>query len=217
VRLAVRTPPNIVRRQVGGMPNQVLSLGMRHLPPRLVDSMAQTARRVSIGDLSSFGLPLPERGVYTRLLDDGVVPIVDVGLIDSVKKRQVEIVGALLGFDGPEVILAGRERIRPEAVVVATGYRRGLEALVGDLGVLDSRGKPVVHGPRTAPGAPGLYFTGYTNPISGMFRELGIDARRIARAVLRERARRRPAQVSPLLDAMRVTAPRILPGKAPIR
>jgi hypothetical protein len=74
-----------------------------------------------------------------------------------------------------------------------------------------------VRGGATAPEAPDLWFTGYTNPISGMFRELGIDARRIARAVLRERARRRPAQVSPLLDAMRVTAPRILPGKAPIR
>jgi putative flavoprotein involved in K+ transport len=185
VRLAVRTPPNIVRRQVGGIPNQVLSLGLRHLPPRFVDSTARAARRLSIGDLSSFGLPLPERGVYTRLLEDGVVPIVDVGLIDSVKKRQVEIVGALLGFDGPEVILAGHERIRPEAVIIATGYQRGLEPLVGALGVLDSRGKPVVTGARSAPGAPGLYFTGYTNPISGMFRELAIDARRIARAIAR--------------------------------
>jgi hypothetical protein len=70
-------------------------------------------------------------------------------------------------------------------VIVATGWRRGLETLVGGLGVLDERGKPVVHGARTAPGAPGLYFTGYTNPISGMFRELAIDARRIARAVAR--------------------------------
>jgi putative flavoprotein involved in K+ transport len=31
--------------------------------------------------------------------------------------------------------------------------------------------------------APGLWFTGFTNPISGMLRELAIDARRIARAV----------------------------------
>jgi len=41
----------------------------------------------------------------------------------------------------------------------------------------------VVHGPRTPDGAPGLYFTGFTNPISGMFRELAIDAERVARAV----------------------------------
>jgi putative flavoprotein involved in K+ transport len=188
VRLAVRTPPNIVRRQVGGTPNQVLAVGLRRLPPRFVDAFARTARRLTIGDLSKYGLPMPERGVYTRVIEDDVIPIIDVGLIDCVKKRQVEIVGALLGFEGRDVVLAGRERIRPEVVIVATGYRRGLEPLVGRLGVLDERGKPVVNGPRTAPGAPGLYFTGYTNPISGMFRELALDARRIARAVARARS-----------------------------
>jgi putative flavoprotein involved in K+ transport len=187
VRLAVRTPPNIVRRQVGLTPNQVMALGLRRLPPRVVDSIVRVAQRVTIGDLSAYGLPKPERGVYTRVIEDDVIPIIDVGLIKCVKERQVEIVGALLGFDGPEVVLAGRERIRPEAVIVATGYSRGLEPLVGDLGVLGPRGKPVVNGARTAPGAPGLYFTGYTNPISGMFRELAIDARRIARAVARAR------------------------------
>jgi putative flavoprotein involved in K+ transport len=188
VRLAVRTPPNIVRRQVGLTPNQVMALGLRRLPPRVVDSIVRVAQRVTIGDLSAYGLPKPERGVYTRVIEDDVIPIIDVGLIKCVKERQVEIVGALLGFDGPEVVLAGRERIRPEAVIVATGYSRGLEPLVGDLGVLGPRGKPVVNGARTAPGAPGLYFTGYTNPISGMFRELAIDARRIARSISRAHA-----------------------------
>jgi putative flavoprotein involved in K+ transport len=190
VRLAVRTPPNIVRRQVGGTPNQVLAVALRRMPPRFVDGLVRLVQRVVVGDLSQYGLQRPERGVYTRVLEDDVIPIIDVGLIDCVKKRQVEIVGALLGFDGPDVVLAGRERIRPEAVIVATGYRRGLEQLVGGLGVLDERGKPVVNGARTPPGAPGLYFTGYTNPISGMFRELKIDARRIARAIARARAPR---------------------------
>jgi putative flavoprotein involved in K+ transport len=188
VRLAVRTPPNIVRRQVGGTPNQVLAVALRRMPPRFVDGLVRLVQRVVVGDLSAYGLPRPERGVYTRVIEDDVIPIIDVGLIAAVKQRQVEIVGALLGFDGPEVVLSGHERIRPEAVIVATGYRRGLESLVGDLGVLDERGKPVVNGARTPPGAPGLYFTGYTNPISGMFRELAIDARRIARAIARARS-----------------------------
>jgi putative flavoprotein involved in K+ transport len=65
-------------------------------------------------------------------------------------------------------------------VVAATGYRRGLEALVGHLGVLDDRGRPVVHGRRAYASAPGLHFIGFTNPVSGMFREIAIDARRIA-------------------------------------
>ena len=196
VRLAVRTPPNIVRRQVAGTPNQVLTLGLRRLPPRVVDGLARAARRVTVGDLTRYGLPMPERGVYTRVIEDDVIPVIDVGLIDAVKAGQVEVAGALLGFDGDDVILAGRERIQPEAVIVATGWRRALEPLVGPLGVLGDRGKPLVGGASTHPDAPGLYFTGFTNPISGMFRELAIDARRIARAVARDMRRRRGAQAA---------------------
>ncbi len=84
-----------------------------------------------------------------------------------------------------EVVLADGSRISPDAVIAATGYVRALEGLVGHLGVLDGRGRPVVHGGRTPAQAPGLYFTGFTNPISGMLRELAIDAGRIAKAVAR--------------------------------
>jgi len=74
---------------------------------------------------------------------------------------------------------------------VATGYQAGLEPLVGHLDVLDGRGLPVVHGAREPAGTPGLWFTGFTNPISGMLRELRIDAERIGAAVSREGARSR--------------------------
>ena len=47
-------------------------------------------------------------------------------------------------------------------------------------------GRPAVHGAATHPAAPGMRFIGYTNPISGMFREIAIDARRIARAIKTE-------------------------------
>lgn len=187
VRLAVRTPPNFVLREAGGMPGQMLGVSMRHLPPRLVDRVIGTVQRVMIPDLSRHGLPRPERGVYTRIVEDDVIPIIDVGLIGAVRRGEVEVVGGLVGFDGPAALLADGSRIEPDAVIVATGYRRGLEPLVGHLGVLGENGRPLVHGPQTAPQAPGLHFIGYTNPISGMFRELNIDARRIAWAVARER------------------------------
>jgi putative flavoprotein involved in K+ transport len=40
-----------------------------------------------------------------------------------------------------------------------------------------------VHGGHTPAQAPGLYFTGFTDPISGMLRELALDATKIAKAV----------------------------------
>jgi putative flavoprotein involved in K+ transport len=196
VRLAVRTPPNIVLRESGGMPTQIVGVTMRHVPPRVADRLLGPIQRATVGDLSRYGVPRAERGVYTRVAQDDVIPILDAGLIDALKRERVEVVGALVGFEGRDVVLAGRERIQPEVVIVATGYRRGLEPLVGHLGVLGANGRPLVHGAQMHANAPNLYFTGFTNPISGMFREMAIDARRIARAIERsrsDRGRARPA------------------------
>lgn len=186
VRLAVRTPPHILRRSTLGWPTQASGIVCRRLPTRLVDRLAPYIERMGVPDLTPFGLPRPESGLYSRVLD-GAIPVQDVGLIDAVRSRKVEPVAAVEEFDGGKIRLADGSEIGPEAVIAATGYRQGLEPLVGHLGVLDARGRPVVHGARTPPGAPGLYFTGFTNPISGMFREMAIDARRIARAAARRR------------------------------
>ena len=76
-------------------------------------------------------------------------------------------------------------------LVCATGYRRGLESLVGHLGVLDERGRPRVVGHR--PAAAGLRFIGYI-PRPSQIGATAKQAKRAARAIAGEL--RRPA-VSP--------------------
>lgn len=193
VRLAVRTAPHIVRRSNFGWPAQGTGIVVRHLPVPVVDAIARAVARVEVPDLARYGLPRPTTGLYSRVME-GSVPVQDVGLLAAVQAGKVEPVAAVESVDGAEVVLADGSRITPEVVLAATGYRRGLEALVGDLGVLDDRGLPTAHGPH--PAAPGLYFTGYTNPISGMFRELRIDAGRIARSIARARSTDRGRQAS---------------------
>jgi putative flavoprotein involved in K+ transport len=46
------------------------------------------------------------------------------------------------------VLLADGSRVQPDVVIAATGYRRGLEPLVGHLGMLDDKGTPLVTGGR---------------------------------------------------------------------
>ncbi|CAM5701862.1 hypothetical protein STENM327S_02795 [Streptomyces tendae] len=84
----------------------------------------------------------------------------DVGLIDAVRSGRVEVVAAMDGFEDGKVLLADGTRIAPDAVIAATGYRRGLEGLVGHLGVLDGSGRPLAHGGRAPAAAPGLYSPG---------------------------------------------------------
>ncbi|MEV0245998.1 NAD(P)/FAD-dependent oxidoreductase [Nocardia sp. NPDC050712] len=184
VWLAVRTVPTFVRRQVvPGIGQSSVGILLRKLPVPFVDRFIAVASRLTTPNLSAFGLPRPAADVYTRLLADGAVPIIDIGLIDLIKARKVEIVGAVTGFDADKVLLADAATVAPDVVVAATGFEHGLHDLVGHLGLLDEQGRPMVHGGHTHPNAPGLYFTGFTNPISGMFRELALDARRIAKAM----------------------------------
>ncbi|SEE20976.1 putative flavoprotein involved in K+ transport [Streptomyces sp. 3213] len=182
VRLSVRTTPHIVRRSTAGWAAQYTGIVVRRLPVRLVDRLAGPMAKLSVPDLSEQGLARPDTGLYSRV-KDGSIPVQDVGLIDAVRKGRVEVVAAVESFEDGKVVLADGERIEPDAVVAATGYVRSLEGLVGHLGVLDGRGKPVVHGARSPKDAPGLYFTGFTNPISGMLRELAIDAEKIAKTL----------------------------------
>jgi cation diffusion facilitator CzcD-associated flavoprotein CzcO len=184
VRLAVRTVPHIVRRSTLGWPAQYSGVLVRRLPVRFVDRLSRLQARAALPDLSAHGLPRPDTGLYSRV-KEGAIPVQDVGLIDAVRGGKVEIVAAVDSFEDGKVVLADGSRIEPDAVIAATGYTRALEGLVGHLGVLDERGKPAAHGGRTPAGAPGLYFTGYTNPISGMLRELARDAGKIAKAVAR--------------------------------
>ncbi|MGP3949314.1 flavin-containing monooxygenase [Streptomyces sp. 7N604] len=183
VRLAVRTAPHIVRRTTAGWPAQATGILVRRLPRRAVDRAARTMARISVPDLGPYGLPRPDTGLYSRVLE-GAVPVQDVGLIAAIRSRKVEPVAAVESFEDDKAILADGSLVTPDVVIAATGYRRGLEDLVGHLDVLDGRGRPRSHGRR--PATPGLYFTGYTNPISGMLRELAIDARKIAHAIARE-------------------------------
>ncbi|MFE7129979.1 flavin-containing monooxygenase [Streptomyces sp. NPDC057638] len=185
VRLAVRTPPHIVRRSTMGWPAQRTGILVRHLPAPVVDLGAAGLARLALPDLSAHGLPRPPRGLYTRVRE-GAIPVQDAGLVDAVRRGRVQPVAAVASFAPDAVVLTDGTRLTPDTVIAATGYRRGLEGLVGHLGLLDGRGRPVVRGGRCSPKAPGVYFTGFTNPISGMLRELARDAPRIATALTRE-------------------------------
>lgn len=187
VWLAVRTPPNILLRSLpGGLPGDLVSLPMYRLPIRIADGISRAARRKDLGDLSKFGLPIPEEGVMARVKNHDQVPaLVDMEVIDAVRNGSIEVVATVEAFEGDKVVLVDGSRLDPHAVVLATGYRTGLEPLVGHLGVLDVRGKPVVWGVR--PAAQGLRFIGYDVRPS-LIGYTAKQSKRMAKRIVRELA-----------------------------
>ena len=190
VWLAVRTPPTIISRAgPGGLPGEWIGTALLYFPSRFGDALARFGSRQDFGDLSPYGLPVPEAGLMTRFRRDGTVPsIVDKEVIEAVKQGTVEVVGAVESLDSAGVILDGGSRLEPDAIICATGFRRALEPLVGHLGVLDDRGWPAVAAPK--PAAPGLRFVGYTSR-PGALGFISRQAKRSAKAIARELKSRR--------------------------
>ena len=182
VLVSIRTPPNIQRREFLGIPTQVVGILGDKLPLPLADAISLALQEVAVGDLTRYGIERPRRGALSRIYEDAQIPLIDAGFLKALRAGQLSIVPAVEGFAGEEVILAGGGRLRVDAVVAATGYSRGLEPLVGHLGLLTGKGLPVVSGGSTSPTAPGLFFNGYRNSPGGLLRQLRIDAEAIARA-----------------------------------
>lgn len=180
VRVAIRTTPHIQRRSAGPWAAQYGGILIRRLPLAVGDRVAAAVARLTTPNLTAQGLPRPDAGLLTRAVRDKAIPVQDVGIIDAIRSGAVEPVAALQALDGLDAVLADGHRIAPDAVILATGYRPGLEPLLGHLGVLDEHGRPRASGGRTVRGARGLWYVGFTNPISGMLREIGVDARKIA-------------------------------------
>lgn len=184
VWLSLRTPPHMVRRSILGLPKDVFAVMFRRLPNAFVDRGVELIRRMNYRDLEKHGVGRPPTGLKTHLQRTGMIPTIDPGAFArAIREERLPVVAAVSGFTADHVVLADGRTIDADAVIAATGYRPGLEALVGHLGVLNQDGWPTVNGAKTSPKAPKLHFIGFSHPLSGNLRELRLDARRIARAV----------------------------------
>jgi cation diffusion facilitator CzcD-associated flavoprotein CzcO len=190
VRLAVRTPPNVLPRELGPVPLTLLGIAEDGAPSWLVDPVNRLVQRRFVGDLTRYGLPRAPAGVAAQMRATGVTPTIDAGLVRELRAGTVTPVAALDRFEDGAAVLADGTRLTPDVVVAATGYTSALAPLVGHLGVLDARGGPLVRGGRTVPAAPGLRFVGLSNPLKGLLLQIGLDARSAAAAIARGRGRR---------------------------
>jgi len=178
VKLSVRTPPHIVRRDTLGLPSQAVGILLTKLPPRWITPISVWLRRRTIPDLAPYGLPIPDEPPGVTFMRKWMLPILDIGIVAAIRSGSVRVVPAVERFEGNEVVLADGSRLAPDAVVAGTGFRPALEPLVGHLDVLDDRGRPTAPTP-----LPGLHFVGFTVTLGGLLRGIGIEARRLADSV----------------------------------
>nr|WP_269329273.1 NAD(P)/FAD-dependent oxidoreductase [Kineosporia babensis] len=181
VSLAVRTPPHIVPRAVAGWPAQMNGILLGGLPERIFDPIAAGLMKVQMPDLRPYGLARPSEGLKKRLRTRRYVPLQDVGIVTDIRQRRVQPVAAVQSFSADSVELEDGTRLQPDVLIAATGYATGLRELLADPTLINSDGIPVVHA--GDPVRPGLYFVGYDVTLGGMLRQVGIEAKRVAKHI----------------------------------
>ena len=196
VWLSARSGPALLPKRIGKIAVHRLSPLMARLPLRLADAAIAATQRVVFGDLTKFGMPPAPSGGVTRLASDYTAIAADDGAVSAIKSGRIVVVPAIREFTRDGVILANGNLIAPDIVIAATGYRTGLEPMVGKLGVLDSKGFPLFNGGDSDPKLPGLWFTGMRPSIRGCFANSVIMAKAIARRIASSAGAPRPAGAS---------------------
>ncbi|MEO7326002.1 MAG: NAD(P)/FAD-dependent oxidoreductase [Dokdonella sp.] len=182
--LAVRSPVNVIPRELFGIPILAIALAQRRLPPRWADALNAPILRAVMGDLARLGLRKSSRGPMQQIRHDGRAPLIDVGTIDLIKRGDIRICPAVERFTETGVVFDDGSQRRFAAVILATGYRARVDAfLEGASAAQDPQGTPLSSG--CASPIPGLYFCGYHIASTGMLREIGLEAVRIAASIAR--------------------------------
>ncbi len=186
VLLVWRSPAWIVRRTRFGIPSQRIGVFYETLPKRLAGPVSLfMARRAGVPP-SLTGIPQPEQSPVDLVRGHGRVPLIDIGTVAAIEDGRIRTVEGLQTFTPDGFVDARGEAHAVDHVVLATGWRPGLEALLPDPAlraeVLDERGRPRLH---AQVHAGGLAFVGFANRIGGALREVSLETPRLL-ASLRE-------------------------------
>jgi cation diffusion facilitator CzcD-associated flavoprotein CzcO len=189
VTLSVRSPVNIVPRELFGLPILVFPIAEQWLPPRAADFVNAPAVRLSVGSLAAAGLRKAAKGPLQTIAEDGRPPIIDVGTLAQIRAGRIKVRSDVASFTATGVAFRQSPPEPFDAVVLATGFRPDLRPLLPDTkGVLSASGAPLVSGRPTA--KPGLFFCGAIISPIGQLRQIAIEAVAIAEAVAKAPAAR---------------------------
>jgi putative flavoprotein involved in K+ transport len=178
VALSIRTPPPIVPRDPFGISVQRIAILLSFLPAAIADRLGRLASRLVLGDLTRCGLPRAGWMPYSARR----IPVIDVGFVSVLKRGLVHIRPALASLTLDGVVFQDGSTESFDAIIAATGFSTGLDALLETSGMLNASHEPIdFSGQPTA--HPGIFFVGYTHSLRGHLFEANLASLRLAKDV----------------------------------
>jgi cation diffusion facilitator CzcD-associated flavoprotein CzcO len=187
VDLCIRGKLRVTPRDTLGMPTPLPTILLTKLPLSVADAIAGVILNLTVGDLSRWGIETPDVGPIRDIAERARVPLIDVGTVARIRRGEITVRRGIERFSQDGVTFVDGQRKAYDAILLATGFRAGLERLLPNAGdLIDGHGRAARGGREVR---PGLYLVGYTQPATGLLREIGFEARRAAVDIARKRDR----------------------------
>lgn len=184
--MAVRSPVNVIPRDILGIPILELSLLMSRLPPRVADTINAPLIRLLVGDISKLGLKKMPYGPFEEIQRDGNIPVLDIGTIGRIRKGHINIYGGIDHIAGKTIHFSEGKQGDFDTIVAGIGYSSNYAEIIDvdksrfeDLKVSVNKQKYF--------GKDGLYFCGFWICPTGQIREIASDAQKIAKDIVKRK------------------------------
>lgn len=184
--ISVRSPVNIIPRDILGIPILELSLLLSHLSPRIADTVTAPLVRLLFGDITKLGLKKLPYGPFEQIKKNRKIPVLDIGVIKHIRKGHITIYGDIDNINDKTVYFSGGKQEDFNVIVAAVGYFNNYAEIIDiektrleDLKERIDKQKYF--------GKDGLYFCGSWIGPTGQIREISSDAKKIARDIAKKK------------------------------
>jgi len=180
--MSVRSPVNVIPRDVFGIPILELSLAMSSLPPKFADTVNAPLLRLLVGDIAKLGLKKLPYGPLEQIQKNASIPLLDIGTIKHIREGHITIYDDIDHIEAGTVHFKDGKKEEFDAIVAGIGYYRDYEEIIdADRSRFEDLKQPV--GKQKYFGKDGLYFCGFWISPTGQIREIGLDAQKIAKDI----------------------------------
>jgi len=180
--MSVRSPVNVIPRDVLGLPVVELSQWMSRLPPRMADRVSAPLLRWLTGDITKLGLQRMPYGPLEQIRRDGKAPVLDIGTIQHIRDGHIGICGEIDIIDGRTIHFKDGKKDEFDAIVAGIGYHRDYPGFM-DLEKERFEDLELPAREQKYFGKDGLYFCGYWISPRGQIFEITRDAQKIAKDI----------------------------------
>ena len=183
--MAVRSPVNVIPRDVLGIPILELSLLMSRLPRHLRIKSNAPLLRLLVGDITKLGLKKMPYGPFEEIQRDGNVPLLDIGTIKHIRQKHITVYDNIDHIEGKTVYFTDNKKEDFDGIVAGIGYYCDYAGIIDvDQARFADLRLPVDK--QNYFGAEGLYFCGFWIAPTGQIREIRLDAQKIAKDIAKK-------------------------------